>query len=123
MLILIENENQEYYNSLEDLFFNKLKNKDIDFTKLSETYIRYLEYEKDLMNQQINEADIPLINAYKKHKGITKNDAKNLIIRYLIKYKRFKGAPIFTQLEQIAREENLDLEGGYICNLYKEGDK
>ena len=45
------------------------------------------------------------------------------IYRYLVKYERFKGAPVWDELVKYVEDNKINLNGSYFVDLYLEGDK
>lgn len=123
MLKINENGTDNYYDDFYDLFYQKMKTREVDYLKLNNAYVRYLRDKENSNMKQISEIDMPLMNTIKpmKHlKGKINNDA---IYRYLVKYERFKGAPVWEELVEYVKDNNLNLNGSYFNDLYLEKEE
>ena len=118
MLKIIQNGIEEEYYNYEDLFYNKLKDRQVDFNKILQTYIRYLQHLEDMNRKQLAICDIPLIEVLTDDKRNAKG-RKDYIARYLYKYKRCDGMPFKEELEKIVENHNINLDDDYYINLYK----
>lgn len=119
MLKIIQNGIQEEYYDYEDLFYNKLKDRQVDFNKILQTYTRYLQHLEDMNKKQLAICDIPLIEILTDDKRNEKG-RKDYIARYLYKYKRCDGMPFYENLDKVIEEHNINLDGDYYYNLYNE---
>lgn len=119
MLKIIENGVEEEYYDYEDLFYNKLKDRKVDFNKIVQIYTRYLQHLEDMNRKQLSIVDIPLIEILTDDKRNAKG-RKDYIARYLYKYGRCDGMPFKEELDKIIEGHNLNLDGDYYCNLYNE---
>lgn len=125
MKVIYDDERGEvYYDNIDQVIMHNLIKKKLDFNKVSQLYVKYLEREEYLHTKQITEADHPLINIIKPiHPGnIDKKAGIDAIYRYLVKYERFKGAPVWDELVEYVKANNINIEGSYFCDLYLEGD-
>ena len=112
-----------YYDDIDQVIMHNLIKKKLDFNKVSQLYVKYLENLEYAHMKQISEADIPLMNIIKPvHPGnITKKAGIDVIYRYLVKYERFKGAPVWEDLVKYVEENKINLNGSYFVDLYLEG--
>ena len=102
MLKIKDNGIEEEYYDYEDLFFNKLKDRKVDFNKILQTYTKYLQHLEDINRKQLAICDIPLIEVLTDDKRNAKG-RKDYIARYLYKYKRCDGMPFYVDLEKIIK--------------------
>ena len=119
MLKVKENLQEETYEDYEELFYTKLVERKVDFNKLTQCYIQYLQIMEDMNRKQLAIVDIPLIEILTNDKRNEKY-RKDYIARYLKKYGRCDGMPFIEDLDKIVEEHNLNLDGDYYYNLYKE---
>lgn len=109
---------REYKNIDEMVFENLLEHK-LSFIKMSNSYVRTLEIEKENNTKQLAIVDIPLIETLTDDKRNAKY-RKDYIARYLKKYNRCDGMPFVEELDKIVEEHKLNLDGDYYYNLYLE---
>lgn len=84
-------------------------------------YTSYLEGRKQLLKNQLSEANVQLVG-YIENTVITgkkKKYVKDGAIRYLVKYERFKNAPINQKLQLYIKENNINIDGSFYLDLYK----
>lgn len=108
------------YKDLEEVVYENLLLGNFDFLKLTNTYVRYLEHLKEMQTKQLSEIDLPLMNVIQPMKHLKGKITKDAIYRYLVKYERFKGAPIWEELVKYVEDNNINLEGSFFVDLYKE---
>lgn len=108
------------YRSLEELFMENLELGYIDFLKLTNSYVKLLETYNNKHNKQLAEADLPLVEVAMPSKSISTKFVKDSAIRYLVKYERYKTAPIWKELLKVVEENNINLNGDFFVDLYKE---
>lgn len=106
------------YDDLEQAIYENLCEHKIDFFKVIKCYTRTLEIEKYKHEEQLSEIDLPLMNVIDPMKHLEGRPTKDAIYRYLVKYERFKGAPIWEDLVKYVKENNINLEGKYFNDLY-----
>lgn len=113
---------EESFETRDDLFFYWLTEGKVDFNRLSVNYVQYLEYEKQYLEKQLSEADYPLMNTIKPNKGgyLSKQNNLDAIYRYLVKYERFKGTPVYDELVEYVKKNKINLDGSYFLDLYLE---
>lgn len=112
--------NTRTYKDLEEVVYENLLLGYFDFLKLTNTYVRFLEHNKELRNKQLSEIDLPLMNIVQPMKHLEGKPTKDAIYRYLVKYERFKGAPVWDELVKYVEENNINLNGSYFMDLYNE---
>ena len=112
--------NTRTYKDLEEVVYENLLLGYFDFLKLTNTYVRFLEHNKELRNKQLSEIDLPLMNLIQPMKHLEGKPTKDAIYRYLVKYERFKGAPVWDELVKYVEENNINLNGSYFMDLYNE---
>ena len=115
---VIEDIHEEYYRDYEELFYTKLVQRKVDFNRITQCYIQYLQMMEDMNRKQLSICDIPLIEILTDDKRNAKG-RKDYIARYLYKYKRCDGMPFKVDLDKIIEEHNINLDGDYYCDLYK----
>lgn len=108
------------YKDLEEAVFENLMLGLFDYLKLTNMYVKYLEKEKDKNIKQLSEIDMPLMNVIQPMKHLKGKTTIDAIYRYLVKYERFKGAPVWDDLVKYVEDNNINLEGSYFVDLYKE---
>lgn len=116
---------EESFETKEDLFYYWLVNGKVDFNKLLIKYVCYLENVQRSYENQLSEADYPLLNTIKPTKGgyLSKQNNLDAIYRYLVKYERFKGAPVWDELVEYVKKNKINLDGSYFLDLYLEENK
>lgn len=119
MLKINEDNIEEYYKDYEELFYTKLVQRKVDFNRLTQCYIQYLQEMEDINKKQLAICDIPLIEILTDDKRNAKY-RKDYIARYLKKYNRCEGMPFIKELDKIVEEHKLNLNGDYYYNLYLE---
>lgn len=117
MIKIIDND-IETYKDYEELFYTKLVQRNVDFNRLVQCYVQYLQIMEEQNRKQLAIVDIPLIEVLTDDKRNAKY-RKDYIARYLKKYGRCDGMPFIKDLDKIVKEHNLDLDGDYYCDLYK----
>lgn len=123
MLKIKEDLQEEYYEDYEELFYTKLVQRKVNFNRITQCYIQYLQNMEDINKKQLAICDIPLIEVLTDDKRNAKY-RKDYIARYLKKYNRCDGMPFCVDLDKIIKEHNINLNGDYYCDLYKSlGDK
>lgn len=123
MKVIYDDERGEvYYDNIDQVIMHNLISKKLDFNKVSQLYVKYLENLEYIHTKQITEADYPLMNIIKPvHPGIiNKKAGMDAIYRYLVKYERFKGAPVWDELVEYVKDNKINIEGSYFCDLYNE---
>ena len=124
MLKVTMNKKEKEFRDVEHFFFYCLTNKYVNFFDLLSMYVSDLEESKQKHLKQLAEADMPLIEFIIDGKPPKKRpETIDVGIRYLLKYGRFKNAPIQKTLEKIAKENNINIEGDYYMNLYNKVDE
>lgn len=108
------------YKDLEEAVFENLKLGYFDFRKLTEMYVKFLELEREKHTKQLSEIDLPLMNLIQPMKHLEGKPTKDAIYRYLVKYERFKGAPVWDELVKYVEDNNINLSGSYFMDLYNE---
>ena len=108
------------YEKLEDVVFENLLNGSLDFISICAQYTKTLEMFKNKYEKQISEADYPLMNTILPMKHLKGKPAKDAIYRYLVKYERFKGAPVWEELVKYVEDNNINISGECFRDLYKE---
>lgn len=108
------------YKDLEEVVYENLLLGNFDFLRLTNTYVKYLEHLKEKQIKQLSEIDLPLMNVIQPMKHLKGKITEDAIYRYLVKYERFKGAPIWDDLVKYVEDNNINLEGSYFVDLYKE---
>ena len=121
MLKIKEDLQEEIYKDYEELFYTKLVERKVDFNRLTQCYIKYLQIMEDINKKQLSIVDIPLIEILTDDKRNLKY-RKDYIARYLKKYRRCDGMPFIKDLDKIVKEHNLNLDGDYYWDLYKVKD-
>ena len=116
---------EESFETKEGLFFYWLTEGKVDFNKLLIQYVRYLENVQRSYENQLSEVDYPLLNTIKPTKGgyLSKQNNLDAIYRYLVKYERFKGAPVYDELVEYVKDNKINLDGSYFLDLYLEEDE
>lgn len=123
MIKIKEDLQEEYYKDYEELFYTKLVQRKVNFNRITQCYILYLQTMEDIHKKQLAICDIPLIEVLTDDKRNAKY-RKDYIARYLKKYNRCDGMPFCADLDKIIKEHNINLNGDYYCDLYKSlGDK
>lgn len=123
MIKIKEDLQEEYYEDYEELFYTKLVQRKVNFNRITQCYIQYLQNMEDINKKQLAICDIPLIEVLTDDKRNAKY-RKDYIARYLKKYNRCDGMPFYVDLDKIIKEHNINLDGDYYCDLYKSlGDK
>ena len=108
------------YKDLEEAVFENLMLGLFDYLKLTNMYVKYLEKEKNKNIKQLSEIDMPLMNVIQPMDHLKGKPTIDAIYRYLVKYERFKGAPVWDDLVKYVEDNNINLEGSYFVDLYKE---
>jgi len=121
MLKIKEDLQEEYYKDYEELFYTKLVERKVDFHRITQCYIQYLQEMEDINRKQLAICDIPLIETLTndKHNKKYRND---YIARYLKKYHRCDNMPFIKDLNKIIEEHNINLDGDFYVDLYKVGE-
>lgn len=119
MLKIKENLQEENYEDYEELFYTKLVERKVNFYRILQCYIKYLQIMEDVNKKQLSIVDIPLIEILTDDKRNEKY-RKDYIARYLKKYNRCDGMPFVADLDKIIEEHNINLDGDYYCDLYDE---
>lgn len=114
----IDNNFEKSYYDEEEMFFDLLELKRVSFPKLVEVYTKYLELENEKHRMQLSEIDAPLIEVFNKSRHLSVEMTKDCIVRYLVKYDRFKNAPIQEDLVKHIKDNNINLDGMYYRDLY-----
>lgn len=123
MIKIKEDLQEEYYEDYEELFYTKLVQRKVNFNRITQCYIQYLQNMEDINKKQLAICDIPLIEVLTDDKRNAKY-RKDYIARYLKKYNRCDGMPFCVDLDKIIKEHNINLNGDYYRDLYKSlGDK
>lgn len=123
MKVIYDDERGEVcYDDVEHMILHNLFNKTLDFNKVSQIYVRHLEYLEQMHTKQLSEIDIPLMQVIQPMPHLKGKPAIDAIYRYLVKYERFKGAPVWDELVEYVKANNINLQGSYFCDLYLEGD-
>lgn len=117
MLKIKEDLQEEYYQDYEELFYTKLIQRKVDFNRITQCYIRYLQQMEDMNRKQLAICDIPLIETLTDDKRNAKY-RKDYIARYLKKYNRCDGMPFYVDLDKIIKEHNINLDGDFYIDLY-----
>ncbi len=118
MIKINEELQEETYRDYEELFYTKLVQRKVDFNRILQCYISYLQSVEDTTKKQLAMCDIPLIEVLTDDKRNAKY-RKDYIARYLKKYGRCEGMPFNDELEKLIEEHNINLDGDYYVNLYK----
>ena len=121
MLKIREDLQEECYQDYEELFYTKLVQRKVNFNRITQCYIQYLQQMEDMNRKQLAICDIPLIEVLTDDKRNAKG-RKDYIARYLYKYKRCEGMPFKIELENIIKERNINLDADYYIDLYKKPD-
>lgn len=119
MLKIKEDLQEEYYQDYEELFYTKLIQRKVDYNRIMQCYIRYLQHMEDMNRKQLAICDIPLIETLTDDKRNVKY-RKDYIARYLKKYDRCDGMPFKVDLDKMIKEHNINLEGDFYIDLYNE---
>ena len=119
MLKIKEDLQEEYYKDYEELFYTKLVQRKVDYNRIMQCYIRYLQHMEDMNRKQLAICDIPLIETLTDDKRNVKY-RKDYIARYLKKYGRCDGMLFKVDLDKIIKEHNINLEGDFYIDLYNE---
>lgn len=118
MIKIKEDLQEEYYEDYEELFYTKLVQRKVNFNRITQCYIQYLQNMEDINKKQLAICDIPLIEVLTDDKRNAKY-RKDYIARYLKKYNRCDGMPFCVDLDKIIKEHNINLNGDYYRDLYK----
>lgn len=118
MIKIIDGVEETTYKDYEELFYTKLIQRKVDFNRMTQCYIQYLQQMEDMNRKQLAIVDIPLIEVLTDDKRNEKY-RKDYIARYLKKYGRCDGMPFIEDLNKIVEEHKLNLDGDYYHNLYK----
>ena len=122
MIKVNEGIQEEVFEDYIELFYTKLVERKVDFNAILQSYVRYLQVMEDINKKQLAICDIPLIEVLTDDKRNAKH-RKDYIARYLKKYNRCDGMPFYVDLDKIIKEHNINLDGDYYCDLYKEENK
>ena len=117
MIKIIDEVGETTYRDYEELFYTKLIQRKVDFNRITQCYIQYLQQMEDMNKKQLAIVDIPLIEVLTDDKRNEKY-RKDYIARYLKKYGRCDGMPFIEDLNKIVEEHKLNLDGDYYHNLY-----
>lgn len=117
MIKIIDEVGETTYRDYEELFYAKLIQRKVDFNRITQCYIQYLQQIEDMNRKQLAIVDIPLIEVLTDDKRNEKY-RKDYIARYLKKYGRCDGMPFIEDLNKIVEEHKLNLDGDYYHNLY-----
>ncbi len=119
MIKIIDELDEEIYKDYNELFYTKLVQRKVNFNSITNEYIAYLQMLEDINKKQLAICDIPLIETLTndKHNRKYRND---YIARYLKKYGRCDGMPFINELDKIIKEHNINLDGDFYCDLYKD---
>lgn len=124
MKVIYDDERGEvYYDNIDQMILENLVNKKLDFNKINQLYVRHLETLDHIHTKQISEIDIPLMQVIQPMKHLKGKTTIDAIYRYLVKYERFKGAPVWDELVEYVRTNNINIEGSYFVDLYLEEEK
>lgn len=108
------------YKDFEEAVFENLELGSFDFLRLTNLYVKHLERLKRSYESQIAEVDMPLMQVIQPMKHLKGKPTIDAIYRYLVKYERFKGAPVWEELVKYVEDNNINLEGSFFMDLYKE---
>lgn len=121
MKVIYDDERGERtYRDEREMFYECLVNGKVDFSVLASIYVKYLKDLKYLHTKQLSEIDMPLMNVIKPMQHLKGKPTIDAIYRYLVKYERFKGAPVWSELVEYVKENNINIEGSYFVDLYSE---
>ena len=121
MKVIYDDERGEVeYDNMDQVILENLINKRLDFIRVSQLYTRHLETLEYLHAKQISEVDMPLMQVIEPMSHLKGKIAIDAIYRYLVKYERFKGAPVWDDLVKYVEDNNINIHGSYFCDLYKE---
>lgn len=121
MKVIYDDERGEvYYDNIDQVIMHNLISKKLDFNKVSQLYVKHLENLEYIHTKQISEIDLPLMQVIQPMKYLEGKPTIDAIYRYLVKYERFKGAPVWDELVQYVKDNNINIEGSYFCDLYLE---
>lgn len=109
------------YYDIYEMFFENLVDGKVNFNQLSNLYVKHLEKVEAEHIKQLGEIDMPLMNVIQPMKHLKGKPTIDAIYRYLVKYERFKGAPVWEDLVKYVQENNINLKGSYFVDLYLEG--
>lgn len=119
MKVIYDDERGEViYDDIYQMFFENLKYRKVDFNKLVNLYVMFLQNEETKYKKQVNEADIPLAETFENSKHNSIENRKCYIARYLVKYERFKGTPFYDELLEFIKEKNINLDGDYYIDMF-----
>lgn len=122
MKVIYDDERGEVeYDNMDQVILENLINKKLDFIRVSQLYTKHLETLEQLHNKQISEVDMPLMQVIEPMSHLKGKITIDAIYRYLVKYERFKGAPVWDDLVKYVEDNNINIHGSYFCDLYKEG--
>lgn len=108
---------REYHN-MNQVFYENLMERKVNFVDLTERYTMYLQALEDAHIKQVSEIDLPLIDVVFPSKHLTDKQKKDAIARYLVKYERFRNAPIWNELEAYIVQNKININGDYYRDLY-----
>lgn len=121
MKVIYDDERGEVeYDNMDQVILENLINKRLDFMRVSQLYTKHLETLEYLHTKQISEADMPLMQVIQPMQHLKGKPTIDAIYRYLVKYERFKGAPVWDDLIKYVENNNINIHGNYFCDLYKE---
>lgn len=121
MKVIYDDERGERtYDNEREMFYECLINRRVDFSVLASIYVKYLQDLEYLHTKQLSEIDMPLMNVIKPMKHLQGKPTIDAIYRYLVKYERFKGAPVWDELVEYVKENNINIESSYFVDLYSE---
>ena len=119
MKVIYDDERGEvYYDNIDQLILENLIDNKLNFNKVSQLYVKHLETLNYIHQKQISEADMPLMQVIQPMSHLKGKPTIDAIYRYLVKYKRFEGAPVWKDLVQYIKDNNINIEGSYFCDLY-----
>ena len=124
MIKIIYDDERGYkeYQNIKELIFENLVSRRFDYNEITKMYVEYLQEQEYKHKRQLSEIDMPLIETYEKSKHLSIKNTKDCIVRYLVKYNRFKNAPINEELIKYAKDNNLNLDGFCYNDIYKGDD-
>lgn len=119
MKVIYDDERGEvYYYNIDQMILENLVEKKLNFNKVSQLYVKHLENLEHLHTKQLSEIDMPLMQVIDPMKHLKGKPTIDAIYRYLVKYERFKGAPIWDELVEYVKTNNINIEGSYFVDLY-----
>lgn len=121
MKVIYDDERGErYYDNIDQIILENLIDNRLDFNRVSQLYVKHLETLEYIHTKQLSEIDMPLMQVIDPMPHLKGKPAIDAIYRYLVKYERFKGAPVWDDLVKYVEDNNINIDGSYFCDLYLE---